>query len=721
MGIARHFSVLGMLLALIGCGGGGGGGGSSSSTSSDPLVITKATTAHSRGYTGSGVTVAVVDSGVDTDHPDLDANIVSGYDYIGGDADANPVGQGAARSHGTHVAGIIAAENDGIGITGVAYDAKIMPLRIANSSGSLNIGYADNAFDFARTNGAYVINNSWGSSRTVDNVTANGINAWFTAPNRAEDTSVAADFKTAAEAAVNADMVVVFSAGNDYWNSETGTVPVYKDSDNSLIATYPTSSFLAWSLGTNELQIYADYVTENSNVDGQWLAVVAIDSSNVIANFSNGCGDAKAYCLAEPGILINSTMDKDDDLDTDGDGYGIKSGTSMAAPHVSGAIAILKQQWPNLTAAQIVTLLLDNATDLGGSGTDEVYGRGLLNLDGATASSGSLQAGVVTSNGAFLASSINASDLRLAFSNAFRADIGREFIFGALDSYNRQYFFSPATSSGSAKTHYRPGHFKSINHDFGNGMGFYLTQFDGENPTLTASNPNSIARHIMSTGNVWSQNLSTMFADLKFNYSSNEDCQLIGATAEKSKNGMFGKFNFGVGYTNEADTFLCSKISGLDSNDLRTDTLSLYLNYEKRLLPKTTFLANYSYHKSDVDVGRNALNLSIDDLSSDTLDVALEHKLGGAKVRLAYYRPLSAQSGSLSYDTIWGYGENSSYLMENKQIKLRPEKRQQNVVLNISYGAEQEQVGLSLYHVKNINHLSGSDESGARVEYKLRW
>ena len=59
--------------------------------------------------------------------------------------------------------------------------------------------------------------------------------------------------------------------------------------------------------------------------------------------------------------------------------------------------------------------------------------------------------------------------------------------------------------------------------------------------------------------------------------------------------------------------------------------------------------------------------------------------------------------------------------MENKQIKLRPEKRQQNVVLNISYGAEQEQVGLSLYHVKNINHLSGSDESGARVEYKLRW
>ena len=60
-----------------------------------------------------------------------------------------------------------------------------------------------------------------------------------------------------------------------------------------------------------------------------------------------------------------------------------KSGTSMAAPHVSGAVAVMKEKWPNLTGAQIVDLILSSATDLGASGTDEVYGVGLLNMAGA--------------------------------------------------------------------------------------------------------------------------------------------------------------------------------------------------------------------------------------------------------------------------------------------------------------------------------------------------
>ncbi len=85
--------------------------------------------------------------------------------YIGGDSNPNPVGQGAGRSHGTHVAGIIAAEYNSIGVTGVAYDAKIMPLRIGYSDFIISTGYADNAFDFARENGAYVINNSWASKK----------------------------------------------------------------------------------------------------------------------------------------------------------------------------------------------------------------------------------------------------------------------------------------------------------------------------------------------------------------------------------------------------------------------------------------------------------------------------------------------------------------------------------------------------------------------------
>jgi len=685
------------------------------------LALTKADVAHRRGWTGSGVTVAVVDTGVDTDHPDLDANIVAGYDFIWSSSDPTPVGQGNYRSHGTHVAGIIAAENNGIGITGVAYDAKIMPLRIGASSGTVYTSYADNAFDFARTNGAFVINNSWGSSKIVDNVIANGEQAWFKSPNRAEDTSVSANFKTAAEAAVNAGMVVVFSVGNNYWNSATGSVPVYRDSDDTLIQKYATNQFSAWGLATNETQIYAEYFNENSNVAGQWLAVVATDASNVIADFSNGCGDAKTYCLAAPGVGINSTYDTDDIEDADGDGYRALSGTSMAAPHVAGAIAVLKQRWPNLTAAEIISLLLDNATDIGASGTDNVYGRGLLNLDASTASSGTLQTASLNSDGSFQGTPINAEELRMSLSSAFRADIGKGFVLGALDNYQRQYFISPGVSSSPAKTDYRRGNYRFLKENLGDGMSFYFTEFSGDDPTLKLESPGSLTSHLMANGHFWRQKLETRWLDLSINYSANQDCQLVGVAAQRGISGDYGNLIAGIGYEREPNSFLCSKFDGLDSEYIQTDTASLFFNYEKDLLPRTKLVANYSYHKSNVEFGGNALNFGISGLSSDAADIALEHRVGRTILKLGYYWPLSILSGIAYYDTVWGYGKNASYLMEHKQIELKPRSRQVNVVANMTYGSREEHLGLTMYFVKNTNHVAGENDSGVRIDYTLRW
>ena len=125
---SKVFFILFIPILLGSCGGGGssGGGSSGSSTSyvaSDfetseyneqyGLASISASTAYADGYSGSDVTVAVIDTGVDTDHPDLDGNIASGgYDYVSDDSDPNPSGQGDYMSHGTHVAGIIAAERN---------------------------------------------------------------------------------------------------------------------------------------------------------------------------------------------------------------------------------------------------------------------------------------------------------------------------------------------------------------------------------------------------------------------------------------------------------------------------------------------------------------------------------------------------------------------------------------------------------------------------------
>lgn len=109
--------------------------------------------------------------------------------------------------------------------------------------------------------------------------------------------------------------------------------------------------------------------------NNQIIAVGAVDSDNRIASFSNHAGDTAAWFLVAPGVNIVSTY-----LD---DQYAYMSGTSMAAPMVSGAAALLMQRWPSLRADQVAAILLLTATDLGIPGIDPVYGRGLLNIERA--------------------------------------------------------------------------------------------------------------------------------------------------------------------------------------------------------------------------------------------------------------------------------------------------------------------------------------------------
>ena len=109
------------------------------------------------GVTGDGTTIAVIDTGVDLDHPEFSGRIVGGYDFVDGDSIADD-----GNGHGTHVAGTIAAANDGNGITGVAYDADIMPLRVLNNDGYGWTSDIISAVRWAADNGADVINLSLG-------------------------------------------------------------------------------------------------------------------------------------------------------------------------------------------------------------------------------------------------------------------------------------------------------------------------------------------------------------------------------------------------------------------------------------------------------------------------------------------------------------------------------------------------------------------------------
>ena len=188
-------------LFLSACGGGGGGSSGSSgssvattcSTSTSSfctsefnanygLVTTKAYEAFDDGYDGDGIKVAVLDGGFDTSHADLDANIITGYDEEDDNNTPNADSHNTTMAgHGTHVAGIIAAEKNGTGMMGIAYNASIMPIKVFKDNGDFVSGGIQNSIDYATDNDAISLNNSWGSRRTASG-TCNGESCYIFLP-----------------------------------------------------------------------------------------------------------------------------------------------------------------------------------------------------------------------------------------------------------------------------------------------------------------------------------------------------------------------------------------------------------------------------------------------------------------------------------------------------------------------------------------------------------
>ena len=421
-------------------------------------VNTYTNTAASSNYDDSTniVTVAVFDGGIDANHPEFSdpGKIVDGSDYI--DGDDNP--DSGTGSHGLQVAGIIAADKGDGAMHGVAHNARIMPLRILDASGTNeNIGDAyQRALGFARDGGAFVYNNSWGLvaqiTFQVDLRRFGGVNGDYILPypsspdGRFFDASLRATISLSAIESNGGDgAVFVWAAGNHGWNSETGDVRICESASRCEFVVSPNlvlspGSFISDPENVlpdeaNRVGGFAALPIRFTELQGYWLAVVNVDLFSQIASSSNGCGNAMAWCLAAPGTRIFSAIDEDST--TARDRYGTATGTSFAAPHVSGAIAVLKSVFPTMTAPQIVELLLMTATDLGSPGVDPVYGHGLLNLAEATSPQGAARlASSMTGGGGVMLVSDSRIESSSAFGGAFDETSAQ---LGAIDSFDRVF------------------------------------------------------------------------------------------------------------------------------------------------------------------------------------------------------------------------------------------------------------------------------------------
>lgn len=360
------FIALGVL-GLAAAAGGGGGGDDGSTPGPMPgtpeffetpeykrnsgLAQINASTRYAAGGQGQNVKIAILDSGIDLPNGEFASKIdlANSKSFFIGDSslqDKDPVG------HGTHVAGIAAGAKNNLAAQGVAFASQLVIFRGIGAASTY--GFYPQSISGAISAGARVMNNSWGpvdqQTRTIITITdfasRAGLQAFL-------ENSYGPEIMGALNTAKTSNLLSVFAAGND-----------------SLAEVNVMGGIPVWM----------------PEFAGSILAVVAVDNSNVIAEFSNRCGVAKDMCLAAPGVEIEATK-----LGGSGnDNITALSGTSMAAPHVSGAAALLISQWPELDSSTIARLLLDTSTDLGAPGVDEVYGHGLLNVANAVRPAGTL-------------------------------------------------------------------------------------------------------------------------------------------------------------------------------------------------------------------------------------------------------------------------------------------------------------------------------------------
>jgi serine protease len=296
------------------------------------------------------VVVAVVDTGILSDHPDLAGQLVAGYDFVreplsaldgdGIDPDPEDPGNTLGAFHGTHVSGTVAARgNNSLGVAGAAYTSRVMPLRALGAGGAGTSYDVDQAVRFA----AGLPNDSG----TLPQQAASIINLSLGGAPFSQATQALYDEVRAA------GVMVVAAAGN-----EASSLPGYPASYEGVLSVSAVNA-------QRQITAYSNF--------GAQIDIAAPGGDNSVDLNGDGYPD---------GVLSTGGSSTDSGLEFV---YSFLSGTSMASPHVAAVLALMKSVNPQLTPADIDAMLArgDLSDDLGAIGRDDLYGHGLINAQQA--------------------------------------------------------------------------------------------------------------------------------------------------------------------------------------------------------------------------------------------------------------------------------------------------------------------------------------------------
>lgn len=345
---------------------------------------------------GKGITVAVIDSGIDPNSHEFIGRIHAQSGDVTGAG--RPLGD--EGGHGSVVTRVLAAAKDDKDVHGIAYNATILALR-ADTVGSCATptpGQDAASCTFQDSAIAAGVNRAVDNRARVINISLGGAGGASTL------------LRAAINRATLAGIIIVVAAGNEANDSSPAFDP-------------------------NNPSPFAQGLLASGN--GLVIVAASVDDNSVISDFSNKAGNSKNAVLAALGEGICCEYQNDTIYRFVQNGQTfvrVFSGTSFSAPQIAGAVALLAQAFPNLTGAQIVNLLLTSARDVGDPGTDTIYGRGILDIGRAFAPAGTTSlAGTTTAvalNGDGGTTSTAMGDVALS---------NRPVNAVVLDSYGRAY------------------------------------------------------------------------------------------------------------------------------------------------------------------------------------------------------------------------------------------------------------------------------------------
>ncbi|CAI1194344.1 Extracellular serine protease precursor [Serratia quinivorans] len=344
--------------------------------------------AYAAGYSGKGVKLGIFDQPVYAKHPEFASQdkvinlVTTGIreytdpyipvkkgDVFRYDGTPSVDSDGTLGSHGTHVGGIAAGNRDGGEMHGVAFNAQIISAENGDPGPEDGIILGNDGavyqagWDALIASGARIINNSWGIGITekfdqggkdpaYPHFTLADAQKQFDQIKQILGTKAGGAYQGAIDAA-RSGIVTIFAAGND-----------------SNLNNPDAMAGLAY------------FVPE---IAPNWLSVASLQDPNntgdySISTFSSRCGYTASFCVAAPGTRVYSSIIEGNSVDNLTTDYAKYSGTSMAAPHVAGSIAVLMERFPYMTGAQVASVLKTTTTDMGAPGIDALYGWGMINL-----------------------------------------------------------------------------------------------------------------------------------------------------------------------------------------------------------------------------------------------------------------------------------------------------------------------------------------------------